>query len=80
MLTGLNINHNKTDCMINDPNKLYIEGNHVREIDQFRYLGSNIKLDGTSNLDARKRICSGRRKISILTEHRNNKQKQNSNL
>ena len=43
--------------MTADQNNLHINGNLIRKVESFRYLGSIMEPDGSFNMDIRKRTC-----------------------
>ena len=60
------MNYSKIEYMRSDPGSLYIDGNLIKNVESFRYLGPIMKVDGSSNMDIRKRTCDGQRSMGIL--------------
>ena len=52
--------------MTNSNDVLEIEGNKIKKVNYFKYLGSMIQEDGSTNLEIENRISQGRRAIGIL--------------
>lgn len=51
--------------MTNGPDSLYVDGNLIKKVKSFRYLGSIIEIDRSSSMDIRKRICGGQKVMGM---------------
>jgi hypothetical protein len=64
---GLKINYGKTEYLGTDHSEeLQINGNTIPTVKQFKYLGSIVQENGSSELEIDKRISETRRDISML--------------
>lgn len=63
---GLKINYDKTEYLTNDLDELYIDGRRIKKVQNFRYLGSILEIEGTSNMDINQKITSGKKIIGML--------------
>ena len=50
-----------------DPDNLYTSGNLIKNVESLRYLGLIVELNGSSNMNIRRRTCEGRRPIGKVT-------------
>lgn len=49
-----------------DSDDLYIDGNLMKKVESFRYLGSISELDRLSNIDVIKRTRDGKKVLKVL--------------
>lgn len=63
---GLKINYKKTEYLTNDTDELYIEGERIKKVNNFCYLGTILEKGGTSDMDINQKINNGRKVIGML--------------
>jgi hypothetical protein len=64
---GLKINYGKTEYLGTDhTEELQVNGNKIPTVKQFKYLGSAVQDNGSSELEIEKRISETRRVISMV--------------